>query len=145
MMRKNLYFVNILLIIEVGIFYLFHMFCRIFAPSMIFPKMSLPFLTILSVLPMVVQSYIEPKIKRNPVISMLIAGMTFVVLPMCAGIDTGFSIWKLFVAGTAVYGVTYIVYESMVQRMYSGSYTKFTPIVNGFLLFLASQCLQGLL
>lgn len=143
-MRKNLYFINSLLAIEVGIFYLFQMLGKFFAPAMIFPKVNLPFLTLFSVMPMVVQSYIEPEIKRNSIISIVMAGVTFTILPMCAGIDLGVSAWKLLVGATLVYGATYGVYASMSQRMDSGAHTKFTPIVHGFLLFLASQCLQGI-
>lgn len=142
-MRKNAYFINILLMFEVGLFYLGQILVQMWMPSMIFPKMSLPFLVLLSVIPMVISSYMERACEEMASVSFFMAGITFVIAPWCAGMDTGYSPLSLFVAGAAVFGITKRIYTSMQERMSSGMTTKFAPVVHGFLLFLASQCFFG--
>lgn len=144
-MKKNLYFVNLLLVAEVGLLCLFYILMNTFMPAAVLPRIDIPFLVLLSVIPMMIKYCTAPEAKGNLWISMIMAGLTFAILPMCANMNMTIPMWKLFVAGTAVFGITAVVYGSIGRRIASGSYGRFAPIVNGLMLYLASQCLQGLL
>lgn len=144
-MRKNAYFVNIVLMMEVGIFCLCQRLLQIGMPEMILMKMNVSFLVLLSVIPMIVSFYLGAKPGGNVWVSMLLAGVTFAIFPLCAGVGTGFGNGTRFIAGTIIFGITAFIYASMEKRMMSGISTKFAPVVHGFLVFLASQCLQGIL
>lgn len=144
-MRKNLYFINILHILVVASSCLGGILIKSFLPDMVLVRVSIPLLVLLSLIPMVVETYMVSGIKRNGLLNVLIAGITFTVLPLCVGGNSDVSYATLFVAGTAVFGITDILYRSMAERMASGLEGKFVPVINGIMLFLASQCFQGLL
>lgn len=144
-MKKNMYLINILHAVTLGIACLVEIVVRTFWPSTLLPHISIPGMVLLSLIPMVIEYYLVSEIKRDWLISVLLAGATFAFLPVCAGLDVGASILKLFAVGAAVFGVTDILYRSIGEKMSSGSYVKIAPIANAFVLYLASQCLQGLL
>lgn len=144
-MRKNLYFANIILIAEVGLYCLIFMVMSAIAPATVLPRMTIPFLVLLSVIPMVVKYYAAPKANGNWLITVLIAGVTFTLLPWCTHMMIDMPVWKLFVASTVVFAVTDVIYTSIGKRISSGTYSRFAPLTNGLMLYLASQCLQGLL
>lgn len=143
-MRKNLYFINILHILVVASSCLGGILIKTFFPDMVLARVSIPLLVLLSLIPMIVEAYMASEVKRNWLVNVLLAGIAFAVLPLCAGWNSDISYTTLFVAGAAVFGITDLLYRSMVERMSSGSSGRFAPIVNGIMLFLASQCFQGL-
>lgn len=144
-MRKNLYLVNIILVAEIGLLCLIALVMKTFVPGVILPSFDIPLFVLLSVIPMMIKYYIAPEAEGNLWITVLMAGVTFTVLPLCAHIDMGLSAVKLLVAGTVVFGITNIIYTSIGKRIASGPYGRFAPAANGLMLYLASQCLQGLL
>lgn len=144
-MKENRYFIHVLLTATVGIVCLTGIITRAFCPGMIFPQVNIPFLVLLSLIPLVMEYYLVSDIKRNWLISAFFVGVIFVVLPFCAGWNTGVAAWKLFASGIAVFGVTDGLYRSVGERMSLYSRRGFSPIANAFVLYLASQCLQGLL
>ena len=144
-MKNNLYFVNLILILEVGLYCLISVIAGSFAPTMMIPQMTLPFLVLLSVIPMIIKFYMAPNTRGNEWITILLGGITLTVLPLCAGLITDISVLKMFVAGVVTFGITWFIYDSIGKRISSGPYGRFAPIANGLMLYLASQCLQGLL
>lgn len=140
-----MYLINILHAVTVAIACLAGIVIRTIGPSTLLPHISIPGMVLMSLIPMVIEYYLVSEIKRDWLISVLLAGAAFALLPLCAGLEVGVSTWTLFAIGAAVFGVTDILYRSIGEKMSSGSYLKIAPIANAFILYLASQCLQGLL
>lgn len=143
-MRKNPYFINILLVVVVGITSFAGLLVKAFSPATVLVRMGIPFLVILSLIPVVLEHYLVKEKQRERVGSILLAGATFTVLLLCAGWSVKMPIWMLFAVGATVFGAVDLFYTGMGQRMSSGPCGKLSPIVNGVMLYLASQCLQGL-
>lgn len=144
-MKKNLYFINILHTGVVALFCVAGIFIRTFSVNTILPRITIPLLIMLTLIPMVLEYYLVSDSERSPIVSMVLGGLAFTILPVCCGLTMGLPIWKLMVAGTAVFGVTDLLYRSIGERISSGSYSRFAPAANAVMLYLASQCLQGLL
>lgn len=144
-MKKNSYFINIILIGWMGILCLIHVLIRTFSPGTVLSPLSVPFFVAVSTATLVTEYYLKNEGERQWIISAPLAGLTFTVLPMAVGWDMSLPIWKLFVAGTLVFLVTGLLYRSIGKRMSSGPSGKFSPLANGFILYLASQCFAGLL
>ena len=94
---------------------------------------------------MIINGYVGRQGEEERPFSLLLAGLTFTLLPLSAGWSAGLPLWKVFVAGTVSYGITEILYTSVLKRMASGSRAPLAPVVDGMLLWLASQCFQGML
>lgn len=144
-MKENRYFINIMHIGTVSALLLCGVLVRTFLPRTVFPHITIPMLVLCSLIPMVIAYHVGEKEKKNPVISTLLGGLTFTILSLCAGWDIGMPVWKLFIVGTVVFGMTDILYSSMKLRINSGPCGRFAPEINALMLYLASQCLQGLI
>lgn len=144
-MRKNPYLINILHILVVASTCLGGILMGTFWPEMVLVRVSIPLLVLLSLLPIVLETYLSKEKERNLAINILLAGVTFVALPISAGGNVELAYWKLFLAGGVTFGITDCLYQSLSERMALGTGGKLAPAMNGVLLFLASQCFQGLL
>ena len=60
-------------------------------------------------------------------------------------LDASHTLSLVFAAGCAVFAVTAFLYDSISRRMSSAPPGCLSPAVHGLGLYLASQCLQGLL
>ena len=143
-MKKNLYFVNILFIIEMGLLGLVSVLLRSFAPAMVLPHLDLPHLVLFSVIPMIFSDYMAPEMKGHSMIHILLGTMTLTALPLCAQWTIGVPVWKFLMISLGAFGMTWVIYQSIGRRMASGVSGRFAPLINGVMLFLASQCFQGL-
>lgn len=144
-MKKNLYFINILHTGVVALFCLAGIFIRTFSVNTVLPRITITFMVMITLIPMVLEYYMVSERDRDPFISMVFGGLAFTILPACSSLTTGIPLWKLMVAGTVVFGVTDLLYRSIGERISSGSYSRLAPAANAVMLYLASQCLQGLL
>lgn len=144
-MKKNQYLVNLLHILIVGMVCLAAVIVRAVCPGTVFAHISIPMLVLLTLIPMVLKFRFGENEKKNWMISTLIGGITFTVLPLCAGWELGMPVWELLIAGTAVFGITDILFSSLELILTSGPCGRFAPETNALILYLASQCLQGLI
>lgn len=144
-MKQNTYFLNILLTITVALTCLVMLLVRVFFPSVLLPQPGIPAMVLLTVLPLAVEHHLGAPKKREWIGSTALAGLTFSVLPLCAGITAGPPVWLLLVCGAAVFAVCTALYSSMSRRMASGPSAKAAPAINALLLFLAAQIFQGVL
>ena len=142
-MKKHPYMTNVVLGIFVGAACLMGILTRSFFPANILPRVDVPVIVLFSALSCAVTYYMNGNEGRDKIGSALLAGLTFTLLPFCAGLAAGVPLWKLFVAGTILFFVTDLCYEAIGKRMETGAFGKLAPLANGFMLFLASQCFQG--
>lgn len=143
-MKKTFYLKNTLLAAEIGILCLAVVLAGTFVPGCVLPRFDIPFMVLLSVIPMVISSYKKAEDGENCLYSMVFAGLVFAVLPFCAGWNTGMPAGKLFVTGALVFGITDLFYSAVRTRVASGPKAPFALAANGVILYLASQCFQNL-
>lgn len=144
-MKKNPYFINIILIGWMGILCLIYVLVKTFSPGTVLSPLSIPFLVAVSIAALMTEYYLKKEGERPRFISAIFAGLTFTVLPMAMGWHISSPVWKLFIIGTIVFFVTDTLYCSIGKRISSGRASIVSPFANGFILYLASQCFQGLL
>ena len=144
-MKKNTYLVNLLLALLTTALCLWGMLVKTFAPSVLLPHISIPLMVLVTVIALAIEYYLGTPMKREWIGSTLLSGFTLSLLPWCAGLTRETPVWLLFICGTAVFGVTAVLYTSMGKRMKSGIAAKAAPAVNALLLFLAAQFFQGIL
>ena len=128
-----------------GILCLIHVLVKAFSPGTILSPIGIPFFVAVSVTALVLECYLVGSVHREWLVSVIFAGATFTFLPVFAGWSIDLPLWKLFIAGMFVFGVTDVLYRSIGKRMSSGPSSKLAPFANGLILYLASQCFQGLL
>ena len=144
-MKHRTYLLNLLLAVFVGAACMALVLFDTFAPSVLLPHIGLPVMVLLTAVPLAIEYYVGAPKKRDWIGSTVLAGLTFAVLPACAGFTGGLPVWLLFLCGAAVFAVTTVLYTSMGRRMASGPKAKAAPVVNALLLFLAAQFVQGIL
>lgn len=143
-MKGNNLLGNTLLAAVVGAVCLIAMLLRTFAPAVILPGLDLPMLALLSLVALTAERYLVPGQDRPWAAAVLLGGTTFALLPWCAGLTEGETVWKLFLAGAAVYGGGAFLYDSMSRRLATTPAGRLAPAVSAFVLFLACQSLAGL-
>jgi len=143
-MRKNPYMINVVLGILVGAACLMGILTRTLFPENILPRLDVPVFVLFSALACAIVYYMNGGERADKIGSALLAGLTFSLLPFCAGLTFGIPVWKLFLAGTVVFFLTDLCYEGIGKRMETGAFGKIAPLANGMMLFLASQCFQGI-
>ena len=144
-MKKNTYFLNLLLAVLTAALCLWGMLVKTFAPSVVLPRESIPMMVLLMSIALAAEYYFGGGNKREWIGSTVLSGITFSLLPWCAGLTGDAPLWLLFLCGAAVFTLTTLLYTSMVKRMKSGRCGKAAPAVNALLLFLAAQFFQGIL
>ena len=144
-MKQRTYLLNLLLAAAVFALCAAGVLFDALAPYVMLPHAGLPLMVLLTAIPLAVEHYLGAPKKRDCIGSTVLAGLTFSVLPACAGLTGDVPVWLLFVSGAAVFAVTTVLYTSMGQRMASGPKAKAAPAVNALLLFLAAQFFQGIL
>lgn len=143
-MKENHLLGNTLLAAAVGVACLSAVLMRTFAPAVILPELDLPMLALLSLIALTAECYLAPGQDRPWAMAVLLGGATFALLPWCAGLAEGETLWKLFVAGAAVYGGGAFLYGSMSRRLTATPAGRLAPAVSAFVLFLACQSFAGL-
>ena len=144
-MKKNPYLANFLLILELTAVCLVLLLIRAFSPALILPRVTIPALVLLSVIPLAAEVYLAPLPPRNSIVSVLLAGISFALLPRAAGTDLSLSPWLMFSVSSAVYGIAELLFSALGRRIRSGQQSFLSPAVHAFCLFLVSQCFQGML
>lgn len=143
-MKKNAYLVNLMHVAAVFLYCAVCLLIRAFAPAVILPRWDFSVLMILSLLPLVITRYLDADASGNWIAMILLGGVTFTVLPLCAGLTFDTPAWKLLLLGTAVFGVTKFLYSCTEKCTAKGCLRHISPVVNALLLFLAGQCIEGM-
>lgn len=138
-MRKGPFFLNFLLTALVGLACLAGLLLRTFAVSV--PEMNLSAVLLLSLLALMLEQYLAPGAPRRWIPSVILAALTFGLLPGCAGTVAWSGAWKLGLLGGIVFGAAEVLYNGAVCRSRGGAGSKAAPAVWALLLFLAGQCL----
>lgn len=139
------YIKNILFTVMMTVICLAVLLIRTFFPDIMFPHISIPMLVLFSVIPQIVVYYLKVRDDGLWYVAAILGGLTFMILPLAAGIAGDIPFYTLLIAGTVVYAIVDFIYTSMAKRMKGGAWSVTAPAVNGLILFLASQAFMGML
>lgn len=144
-MKNKTYTLNTLLAVILGAVLLIAVFVRTFAPAIILPELDLPNMVLLSLLALLLDHYLAPGAKRCYICIPMFSAITFGLLPFAACFVGALDALKLALIGCAVFTAATWLFTSMEDRLSTGPAAKAAPIVSALGLYLAAQCLMGIL
>lgn len=115
-----------------------------FAPRLVMPKFDFTILLAIVLLVLTVESYMGRNDPDGYLLSLLLSGLCFSMLPWCAGLTEGMESVKLGLLGCVTYAIAVPVFHGILDRLTSGESTPLAPVCNGLLLYLAAQGLVGM-
>ena len=117
---------------------------RAFYPAAILPAMDIPLLLGVSLIALLLEHWIAPQANRSWAVLVLLAALTFGLLPLCAGFAGTAPALKLALFGGATFAIVTALFDSMCSRLASGPAAKLAPVMAAFGLFLAGQCFTNI-
>lgn len=144
-MKNKTYTLNTLLAVILGAVLLIAVFVRTFAPAIILPELDLPNMVLLSLLALLLDHYLAPGAKRCYICIPVFSAIAFGLLPFAACFVGALDALKLALIGCAVFTAVTWLFTSMEDRLSTGPAAKAAPIVSALGLYLAAQCLMGIL
>lgn len=144
-MKNKSYTLNLMLVWVLGAVMLACVLVRTFVPAMIIPALDIPNMVLISLVALLVDHYAAPGAKRCYICIPVFAALTFGLLPFAACFVAGAEAIKLGVVGGVVFTVTAWLYTSIQDRLSSGPAAKAAPFMSAVGLYLASQCMMGMI
>lgn len=144
-MKNKTYILNTLLAAVVGIALLIAILVRTFAPAVIIPALNVPNLVLLSLLALLVDHYLAPGTKRCYICIPLLSALTFGLLPWAGGFVSLMDALKLALVGGVLFTLVTWLFSSIQDRLSSGPAAKAAPLLSAVGLYLAFQCLTGMI
>lgn len=144
-MKDNKYFLNAALTVVLFLAALAVVLVRAFAPQIILPELDIPNLALLSLAALVIDCYAAPGAKRCYICIPLFSALSFGLLSWAAGLTAPVDALILGAAGGVLFTVLTLVFTSMTERISSGPAAKAAPVVSALGLYLAIQCLMGMI
>jgi len=144
-MKNKIWFLNTVLAVLITIGLGAAILVRTFAPHIILPKLSIPSLVLISVLALVIDYYVTSCEKRCYVCVAVFSVLSFGILPYAAGFITPLGILIFGFGGGVVFTITTVLFSMIMDRLSSGPAAKAAPFLSGLGLYLASQCLMGII
>lgn len=131
--------------ITLGIALLICAVIRTMVPMAILPKLDIPNMVLLSLMALLIQHYLGKNSDVPVIAALLLSGLTFSLLPVAMGFVLPAQMGKLAIVGGVVYTATAWIYGELLEWLSSGSGCKAGPVLGALGLYLASQCLSGMI
>ncbi len=144
-MKKKQDMLGIFLAAAAGTALLIALLVRAFFPRVILPRLNGPAMVLLSLTALLLDCYIAHGSRRDYRLIPLYAALIFGIFPMAAGFAAPMTALLLALLGAAIFTVTTWLFDAMLDRLSSGPSAKLAPFVSALGLFLAAQCLMGIL
>lgn len=144
-MKNKMYFLNAALTVVLFVAALAMILVRTFAPQIILPEPDIPNLALLSLAALVIDHYAAPGARRCYICVSVFSALAFGLLSWAAGLVSPADALILGLAGGILFTALTWVFTSMVDRISSGPGAKAAPIVSAMGLYLAIQCLMGMI
>lgn len=139
------YVLNTLLAGVMLVWLLIAVVLRALCPTIILQELDLPFIVLLSLIALVLDHYLAKGAKRCYICIPVFAVLTFGLLPFAAFMVTALEAVKLALVGGAAFTVTTFLFTSIQDRLSSGPAAKVSAIFSAVSLYMAAQCLAGIL
>ena len=143
-MKKNTYFLNIALAAVYGIAMVAETLVHAFLPRVILPQWNASEMVLVSLAALLLDYYMAPGSKRCYICIPVFSAITFGLLSFGGYLGIAEAL-RIAVLGGVVFTATTWLFSSMVDRISSGPAAKAAPFVSAIGLYLAIQCLMGIL
>ena len=145
-MKNKTYFLNTMLAAVLGGALLIAVLLRTFAPAILLPELNIPNMVLIGLAALLLDHYLAPGAKRCYIAIALLSAVTFGLLPLAAGFAAVGEALKLALIGGVVFTAAAWLFSSIQERLSSSSTPyKLAPVLSAVGLYLASQCLTGIL
>ena len=144
-MKTNHYFRNTALTVVLGLFLAVCRVIRSFVPLGVLPKLDLPTMILLCLAALVLDHYLVRSEKRCDVAVFLLAALTFFLLPWASGFAPVSEALILGTVGGVVFIITAWLFAQITDRLSTGPAAKAAPVISALGLYLAAQCLSGII
>ena len=141
-MKEKSYFLNMALTVVLGLALLVCILLRTFMPMVILPELSIPNMVLVSAAALIIDHYVVKEAGRCYIGSLLLAVLTFGLLPWVSGFAALTEAVKLGFIGGVTFTVVMVLYTSLQKRLASGPVSKAAPVLSALCLYLAAQCLM---
>ncbi len=121
------------------------MLLRTFLPRIILPKLDIVSIITLCLAALLLDFYIAKGSRRDFRLIPIYGALIFGLFPYAAAMTAPIDSLILGVIGAISFTVLTFLFDSITDRLSSGPTAKLAPAVSAFGLFLASQCLMGIL
>ena len=139
------YRLNTLLAAVVAVTLLACVVLRAFCPTLILPKIDIPFIVLLSLIALVADHYLSPNATRCYICIPLFSALTFGVLPLAAFMVSVGEALILALVGGVTFTVTTLLFTQIQERLSSGPAAKASAFFSAVSLYMAAQCLAGII
>lgn len=144
-MKNKSCILNTMLAAVLGLGCLIAVLVRTFAPAVIIPALNIPNIVLISLVAILLDHYISHSASCcYPCIAVLSA-LTFGLLPFAAGFITAVNALILALVGGATFTIVVFLFRSIQDRLSSGPAMKAAPLLSALGLYLAFQCLTGII
>ena len=143
-MKNKNYTSNVALPVVLGVFLLVCVLIRTFNPMAVLPKLDVPMVVALSLIALLAAHYLAKANEACDVISLVLAALSFGLLPYVSGFATVMGALKLALVGAIAFFVAAWLFDEMMERLSSGPAAKAAPVLSALGLYLAAQCFAGI-
>ncbi len=143
MKKHNL--LGVFLAATVGVAMMASLLLRTFVPRLILPKLDAGAIVALVLIALVLDCYIAGTSKRDYRLIPVYGALIFGLFPFAACITAPVDSLITAAIGLVAFTAVTFLFDSMTERLSSGPVAKAAPIVGAFGMFLAVQCLMGII
>ena len=142
-MKNNKYLLSAVLVLTIAVSLLALLLINAFFPMVTLPKFTVANLSIVSLIALVVNYYLTEE-ENNHLIVIAFAFIAFGLLPFVSGFVSLVDALLLAVKGTITFTAMMFVFSSIQNRLSSNGKNWFAPAMTAIMLYLAIQCLMGI-
>ena len=144
-MKNRNYTSNVALPVVLGVFQLVCLLVRTFNPMAVLPRVDVPMVVLLSLAALLAAHYLTKGREACDVVSLVLAALTFGLLPYVSGFAAVMDALKLALVGGIAFFVAAWLFDEMMERLSSGPAAKAAPVFSALGLYLAAQCFAGMI
>ncbi len=144
-MKKKFSLLGFILAIVTGIALLTLLVINAFFPNIILPRPNALSIILLSLLALVIDYYVSHGRKHSFIFVPIYGAVCFGVFPLASFVAAPMEALKLALLGAVILTVLTFLFDSISERLASGPVAKAAPLISAFGLYLAAQCLMGII
>ena len=139
------YMLNTIQTVILGVFLLACVVARALVPALILPELDIPCIVLISLVALVLDHYFVKDAKRCYICIPVLSALSFGLLPWAAFVTTAAEALKLGLVGGVVFTVTTLLFTTIQTRLSSGPAAKASALFSAVSLYMAAQCLAGMI
>ena len=143
-MKNRTTILNTTLAAVLGVTLLASIVGKMMCPQLILPQINIPYLAAVSLVALVITSFVNTE-EGCIYCQIVLAALTFGLLPMVAGMVSSTVVVKLALCGGIVFGALDLMVNAMTKRIAMAGICKCAVIPSAFVMYLACQCFAGII